>query len=677
VKEDRVQLEMSLTDVAALAGVRRAVVSVWRTRSAGGDQPFPDSLQRVGGEERFLAADVVTWLSATGRGKNPEARADVAAYAMPTDLDPRQEPAVFAGLTALLCLKATNDRALSGLPPDVLMELAQQADPDDAFLVREIAALSDRMEAAAEYADLLAEAAFGPAAALDRLLGQRFRLAQKDLVAVSVAEPVHGLISAVARALARECAAEPARYVDPTASGSDLLVSVATADDAGWPEVVLLRGASTGARALRRRLRSREVHVATAASLVDMGPAVVVAHHPGFGPRATTAEAILDAVDDLALSLTDEQRGLVLAPASVLTDDLGDRHLQQLRSRVLRTGRVRASVRLPAGLVPHRSREALALWALGPDRAGERAPGRSLVMADVSDSPLTPLIIDQVRDDVLAAMVPPERRRAHSWAVSRLLTTGAVLAQSGSLFSTRMQVAPATTHGADVAVRIEALRPSPAEQGDALGGLALEPEATRTLPAIAVGDALRRGLLRALPGNREGFESLDPAGTVPVLGVDELVGAESRGARRVDRLAFLGGRSAARLTEAGDVVFCTSPRPRALVDVGGGSAVQYPARILRVDPVHGEGLCPPVIAHAINSQIDTSRAWRSWSLPRLPDAAVPTAAEALLALDHEEDAVRTRLAELDELRHLLVQGLASGSFALTGHDPTATDQKDG
>ncbi|MDJ0355463.1 hypothetical protein [Paenarthrobacter sp. PH39-S1] len=51
-------LEMSLSDVAALARVQRPVVSMWRTRSAASAHPFPLPARTVRGRDVFDAAEV-------------------------------------------------------------------------------------------------------------------------------------------------------------------------------------------------------------------------------------------------------------------------------------------------------------------------------------------------------------------------------------------------------------------------------------------------------------------------------------------------------------------------------------------------------------------------------------------------------------------------------------------
>src|SRR5690625_2461087 len=90
---------LGLADIAALAGVQRAVVSVWRRRSAATDTPFPDPVTTTESRDRFALEDVVGWLESTGRGNNPHVREEAALHAA-LDLDLPQE-AVREGVSAL------------------------------------------------------------------------------------------------------------------------------------------------------------------------------------------------------------------------------------------------------------------------------------------------------------------------------------------------------------------------------------------------------------------------------------------------------------------------------------------------------------------------------------------------------------------------------------------------
>ena len=65
-------LQLSLSDIARLADVKRPVVSMWRRRPLAGHS-FPRPVGMVFGEERFDAREVAAYLAVTGRGNNRDA----------------------------------------------------------------------------------------------------------------------------------------------------------------------------------------------------------------------------------------------------------------------------------------------------------------------------------------------------------------------------------------------------------------------------------------------------------------------------------------------------------------------------------------------------------------------------------------------------------------------------
>ncbi len=134
--------KLGLSDVAQLAHVQRPVVSMWRARSAGSDKPFPAPIDTARGQEWFDGSAVVDWLTATGRGNNPSARDDLAAYGSLNGGSPQGDQAVFDGITALLCLSAITSRVLGSMGRDDLIDLADEVDPDDDLLFGEIEALT-------------------------------------------------------------------------------------------------------------------------------------------------------------------------------------------------------------------------------------------------------------------------------------------------------------------------------------------------------------------------------------------------------------------------------------------------------------------------------------------------------------------------------------------------------
>src|SRR3569833_1823276 len=92
---------LTMQDIADLARVRRAVVSLWRRRTTihGRVCPFPAPERVDDGVERFAVEDVVAYLADTGRGTNADTATDAPTVAAPvgTDLD---------SAVTLLCLAA-------------------------------------------------------------------------------------------------------------------------------------------------------------------------------------------------------------------------------------------------------------------------------------------------------------------------------------------------------------------------------------------------------------------------------------------------------------------------------------------------------------------------------------------------------------------------------------------
>src|SRR3954453_4157280 len=121
---------LTLPDIAALAGVQRPVVSMWRTRTSvrGVTFPFPVAVEVIKGVEHFAMDDVVAYLAATGRGRNPESALDAPTLTAPVD-------AVHASAETLLTLALVTGEDLADAD---LIALASEVDPDDAFLLREV-----------------------------------------------------------------------------------------------------------------------------------------------------------------------------------------------------------------------------------------------------------------------------------------------------------------------------------------------------------------------------------------------------------------------------------------------------------------------------------------------------------------------------------------------------------
>ena len=614
----------TLGDVASLARVRRPVVSVWRSRSRASDAPFPTAHRGPDGRELFAVDEVLGWLELTGRGNNPDARADAAAHALFTSGS--DAAATGEALSALLTL-----RHLRGgpLPPDAdaVLDLADEADPDDALLYRELAHAPD-LPGLVGRVEALVEACWGVPAAHDRVLGARFRVGWASLVEATLADEARGLLADLLVALLRDV--PDARLVVPAGGVVDVLPQAIAAQ--GVP-VLLLDGEGPRHRLTRRQLvlADADVHPVgrRAGEWSVQGPVVHL---------AVLSDGELSPVDEVASQMDDRQVAVVWGPASALTDPLADAAALALRDDLLRTGRVRAIVRLPQGLAPARPRGHEALWLLGArdDRAlGERRTS----VADLSHVPLTPAVAAGLVDDLLAASQGDEGARRRAWAHLTHVATSELVSRSGSLVVARRR--PSLSEARSGVDWVVALRDADAGLG-LLAGLDLAP-ATGTPVEVTAEEASRRGWLAVLSGHRlpEGL----PAGGVRVLGSAEVAGEATVGVRTVDRLAVAGSADV-RFTEPGDLVFTTAGRPRALLDTEGGALVEYPARVLRLRPG------APLVRAAVLARINAARPgtpWRAWTFAALPALEVSALGATLDAVAAARASVEERLCRLDAL----------------------------
>lgn len=223
----RARTVMTLSDVAGLARVARPVVTMWRERPlvAGIERPFPEAVDRASRVEHFDANDIVRWLTDTGRGKNPDAAADAAAYAMPRALLDGAEPspAALDGAEALLCLRMLRGIDLGTMGADDLLDLAEEADPDDTVLFAEIESLGERATPLAAWIDNLVDAAYGALIAFDRLTARRRLTAPQRRV--QLRPEADALIAQIAAALVADLG-EGAVVTDATGGPTDLVRAV-------------------------------------------------------------------------------------------------------------------------------------------------------------------------------------------------------------------------------------------------------------------------------------------------------------------------------------------------------------------------------------------------------------------------------------------------------------------
>lgn len=670
------RLLLSLSDVAALARVQRPVPSMWRSRAAGGESPFPAAQVRTGNQERFDAEEVASWLELTGHGNNPDVRDDLALFAAfdeSTGLDRR---AAFDGLTALLALAAITGEQLAGRSSADLRDLADDADPRDRILYREIAALDDDLATMAEYADAMASAAYTPAAAFEALMAHRFRLGIRDYAETALAPAAVRLVAGLALGLVIPEKLSTTTFVDPSA-GSDLLVALrALLPDEDLPDAAIGLPSSPSVRFTERRLVTHGWLVAPLTLDGDGRIAlprssVLVAQYPSPGAPTMSDDDVLAAVDDVALAMDDDDRAVVIGPAGALANASRSRSVESARSALLRTDRVRAIIRLPAGQRTAKPRQQLAIWVLGPAHPDVAIADRWVTVADLSAIELDDATIADLVTDVVAAMGDRDDVRGHAFRFVRFVHTRSLLASSGNLVGTpRPRPRVSRQEPAEVALQVNDLIEIANTGRCATITLGVEHHERTAAQITSIGELVASGKVRLVPGNRLDARDVVSRGDVRLIGSDELLGARQCGDRTLDRLTFSAQYPAGRYTEPGDVVFCTAPGVGALVDLAGFSVVLSPARVLRIDRSSRTGLIPEVLARDIASAA-SARGWRTCAVRLVPATQAGRLRAALQQVAAEISSAGQRVASLEDLANTLTDGVASGVLTLT--DSTIPD----
>lgn len=600
---------ITLQDIAIVAGVTRQAVTNWRRRTSvfGTPAPFPPPVGIVDGIERFDREEILGWLQLTGRGRNDQADLDAPALSPPDD-------ATLEDVVTLLALRSQAAGDLAELSRDELVRLAIDVDPQDQVLAREVSMLEPAREVLG-YVDELLAASFGPSDALERLMASRL---SRERGARGLSRECVALLGAVAGACCQRT------------GGAAMILETPPEVLAGVPEGTTV--VSPTDRTARRLLMIRSIPTTPGArSVVRVSVLLGANHH------------VLDRIDDIADELPAGSVAVVLGPSSVLCDRL--RGAGARRRRTLEVRDLVAAVRLPRGMWNEAHRQALGLWVL---HAG--APARRVLLADLTGRDV---VVDDVVDDVLGALDQSDRRQ---YRYGRALpydraVDGDPLVPAG--------IAPARLPGVDPghrdAVTAATLVTSlPVDGFDVLVAPAAAELATAPR---SLGQMVDERSARKLRGSR-----IDPAHT-ETTGTTRILSAVATDSTwQIDPLVAAEHYGHAFLTEPGDVVVATSPRPSAVVDEVGGALVRAPSFILRLNELAGIGSL--ALAESINLLPDHAGDWRAWAVPRLSvrqvdavEAALATAVAHLGELRRREDAMR------ELIRHL-VQGVAVGDLTL-------------
>jgi hypothetical protein len=596
------------SEIARIAKVTRQAVTNWRRRPA--DMPFPSQVQIVEGIPRFDREEVLDWLEATGRGRSREARLDAQAVGAPAKLD-------LGRAVVLLALRAKVAEDIGPHTAEERIALAEQIDPTDTYLLDEVrdSAWDDDL---AVYVDELLEASYGPSDALSRLYDTRPAQGSRGLSS--------GLITLL-QSVADACRT----YLGPDGVSVELRLEPRARQVAAPFQSAY--GAADVDRAVLRHLVLDGLSVEEAA-----GPLVRVVSAVG---RAD-ADA-LDIADEVALGLAKGQVAIVVGPATALCDRLVG-YVYDARRKTLEMATLTAAIRLPRGMWLEAYRQNLGLWVL---RGGVEATG--VLVADLSGRETDP---GELSDDVLGAL---EQTRARAYRYGRVVPYNEVWTRDTVVLpgiGAAMLAATGTTSHDRVIEATLVTR----ERVDGFDIPVAQSSAQPRVPH-SLGELVEAGAIKVLRGARISAEHLDPDGTIAVLSADP-----SAQLSRIDALVAADHYAHAVRTEPGDVVFITSPKPRALVDEDGGSRVASPSRILRIDSMRA-GIGPRALAAAIN-QMATSSEWRTWVVPEIPNAELQQLEDALGGvLDYVAELRRHEEAATSIIANL-IQGVAEGSVAL-------------
>lgn len=650
-------LLIDLAGVARLARVQRPVVSTWRARFAATQDPFPKAVTDEIGRPSFNADEVADWLVRTEHGKNPDAREDAAAAATPAGFSFADASAV-AELEALIALYAQAD-GLSELTHAQLNDAAAELDPSDCMFHREIAAHVGRGAPWLAYAARLVDAAYSPSAAL-ALVARRHAASNRAIGSAGK------LVAEVTALVVDATLALTSNDTSVVLDATDAALSSAITDKLG-DGVTTVLPSGVEARRVRRQLLVEGHWVGDGADPVTR--AVVVARVPSS--RGEDVATILQAVDEVSLSLRPADAAVVIGPARALVDPLTPDD-ELVRADILRSGQVRGIARLTTGLVDSAVRESLAMWMLGQP-AGEVPPAqRATAVADLSDVQLTPATRADLVSDLMAAMGGRRDLRAHHFRFARFVTTSSLQASSSSL------VASAKGGARPSSANVKALPVLLDMAGEAvrsdLTPFEVSPERHDAMVAASVSELVAAGHLRKVQGTRLDPDLLGEEGLV-VLTAADLAEPASIGRTRVDQLAFATHHPSAQLTRPGDVVFRTSPTAAAWVDTDGSKVVAYPARVLRITPADSGGLVPELIAADIAAQAGGPGAWQRWMLRRVAPSAIAPLRRALSKSAGVRAELMDRVARLDHYIDTLTTAVAAGTVTLTESDATASALK--
>ncbi|MGO1950730.1 MAG: hypothetical protein ACTH1D_13925 [Mycobacteriaceae bacterium] len=659
---------LSMQAIADLAQVKRPVVSVWRTRYADSDHPFPTPVQE--NPLRFDAHEVAEWLTETGRGNNEHAVIENPLHA---DLRAR----LFADpetTSALLLLAELLGEPLSEFfPEELVREYTEEDLPVPADRILTSRAL-DQAVTTGDVADVdaVAEAAFSARNALD-LLATSFTGRDGAWASESLTQQAQTLLGTVCAELYRDAST---RRIVPAGIGGMVLVDallphLSEQDTPVFSYRDTLLDTPEG-RASWRRLRAHGYHTSP---YVEDGAELPLelptpALHLAAWQMPPDPAEFLTWVDDKLIALGPEDCMLVVGPSAIMID-AASRHVRAdsvLRPRGRHLAPLRYCTDLPLGMSRFGGRRRLALWVFaGPSTASGPDKDRvSIVGAHTGRRPDASFVSDFAAD-VTASTRDRKGIDAHAFRTSVVLSTERFLAQNEL---TSHAPEKSTIDGGDLHASYWDLR------GEDITGLrmtASTADQQKILFTEAIGSRAKD-----IPGSRVPAQSLTTPqpGAVGVIGSQEIRNPDSPQLRAIDRLVLEQVAHQAEFTEPGDVVYVTTGGPpTAIVDHEGGHVVEAPARVFRcLPPKLGHVLMPEVVAADITTEQRRDR--KTWQLRLVSTDSMDTLTQTTKKIRRRRDELYAELARLADLEKILLDGLSSGALH-EDHDITDThDSKD-
>ena len=192
--------------------------------------------------------------------------------------------------------------------------------------------------------------------------------------------------------------------------------------------------------------------------------------------------------------------------------------------------------------------------------------------------------IDDLVTDIVAGLGAPMVGGRRHPRFLRPVLVRRLLTRTGDLLEAGTMPGLPTANGSDLVLRITEIAQivgTPDHIDHAFQVVANTPGDQRP-SETTVGSAVERGEIKLIPGHRLGHGDLRSGGSVPVLGVEEIVGTFATGQRRVDRLEFASRYP--RVVQRNRATWSSAPHPGRgpSSTTAADRSSLYPARVARI-----------------------------------------------------------------------------------------------